>query len=374
MSDIIIKIINPSKGKIKVSDKERKENEKIGVWVKHTSDFPQDFVLTNTYIPNTLERVAKISELAILNHTTIPVSLIDANGVISKHRPINIDATFINLVGITHENKYVYLVERRLVDNDDLVNSIVFNNSRKSKGELYNIIHDKLPNLKDGRKTNEVYVIYQIDAEYLSLNRAITIKELGLTISLVGYEKLPDGHHHYGLDREMTVSSDKIFTSNIVYYHNDPNECIYINLLNKTIRIDSIPIESEIEGEGVMMLTNGATGIDRVLIKPKDFKKHNIYQTVREAKASMSKEEILVNRKLDIEMMSIESKLICSLSNDMSNTYKSKMDMINKKNQVLAEMDKVKTAKRNEKSMSAMLDTAKKYADVISMIKKLVFP
>lgn len=345
---------------------------KIGVEVKHTSDFYQDFILTDTYIPNTLERVAKVSEIAILNHTSIPVSLIDANGIVSRHRPINIDATFANIVGIPHTNKYVYIVERRIIDNDDLVNTIVFNNTRKNKGDLYNIIHAKLPNLKNGKKTNEIYIMYQIDADYLSLKRSIIIKEMGLSVSLVGYEKIPDGHHYCGLEKDMDVNTDRIFSSNIVYYHNDPNECVYINLLNKTIRIDSVPIESEIEGEGVMMLSNNVTGLDKMLIKPKDFKKHNIYQSIKEAKASMSKEEIIVNRKLDMEIMSIESKMIASLSNDMSTIYKSKMDIVNKKNQLLSEIDKVKVAKRKETSISNALDTTKKYIDVILMIKKLV--
>lgn len=344
----------------------------IGVEIKNTTDFPKDFIVTNTYIPNTLERISKISEISIINHTNIMISVTDVNGVISKHHPVKLNDTFINMLGITKDTRYVYLIERRVVGNDDLSNTIRYNSKNKHKGDLYNIIHTSINAIPEGKKTNEIYIIYQIDVEYILLKRKVSLKEVGLSVSLVGYEEIPYGHYHNSIENEMEDDCSKILSNKIVFYHNNPKEHIYINILNKTIRIDSIPIESELEGEGVMFFYSNVSGVEKMFIKPSMFKKHSIYQSVNEAETAMNKEEILANKKLDIELMSAESRLIQAINTDMSTLYKAKMDIINKKIQILGDIEKARTIKNKEVTMSNTLDNIKKYIDVINMIKKLI--
>lgn len=347
-------------------------NDSVGVVVRNTSNFVPDFVLTNAYIPNALERVSKISEMSILNHTNINVSVTDVNGITSKHCPVKLNDTFTNMVGITKEDKYVYVVERRVVNNDDINTTIKLNKDKIHKGDLYNIIHRNIINIPSNKKINEVYVMYQIDIEYLKLKRMISIKEIGISVSLPSFEGIPYGHFHSALELNTKEDDNKLFHSDIVYYHNDTKECIFLNILNKTIRIDSIPIESEIEGEGVVMMYNDASGVDKLFIKPKDFKKHNIFQSIKEAKASMGREEILANKKLDLDLMSIESKIIASITDDVIATHKTRLDMISKKNQILVDMDKIKANKEKSLTISSAIDNAKKYIDVLLMIKKLI--
>ena len=347
-------------------------NSDVGVTVKNTSDFAIDFILTNTYIANSLERVSKISEISILNHTNVNVSITDVNGIISKHCPVKLNSTFTNMVGIPIDAKYVYIVERRVISNDDLNNTIMLNKSKNHKGNLYNIIHTNIMNLPTDKKIKEIYVIYQVDIEYLKLKRRISLKEIGLSISIPGYEEIPYGHFHNALEIGDNDIDSKLFHNDIIYYHNDPKECIYINILNKTIRIDSIPIESEIEGEGIMMVYNDVNGVEKIYVKPKDFRAHNIYKSINEAKASMAKEEILANKKLDLELMNIESKFVTSITNDALTLHKNRLDVISKKNQILLDMEKVKAMKEKSSGMSTFIDNTKKYIDVILMIKKLI--
>ena len=344
----------------------------IGVGVKNTTDFPKDFIVTNTYIPNTLERVSKLSEISIINHTNIIVSVTDVNGVISKHHPVKLSDSFINMLGIAKETRYIYLIERRVVDNNDLSNTIRYNSKNKHKGDLYKIIHNSINAIPEGKKTNEIYIIYQIDIEYLLLKRSVSLKEVGLSVSLVGYEDIPYGHYHNSIENEMEEDCSKVLSNKIVYYHNNPKEHVYINILNKTIRIDSMPIESEIEGEGVMFFYSDVSGVEKMFIKPSSFKKHNIYQSINEANIAMSKEEILANKKLDIELLSAESRLIHAVNSDMNTLYKAKMEIANKKIQLLGEIEKARVVKNKEATISNALDNIKKYIDVIIMIKKLI--
>ena len=346
----------------------------IGIEIKDTSDFPSGFILTSLCIPNTLDdEVPKISEMSILNTSSMPVMVTDVNGIVSKHQPIKITASFANMMGISSENEYVYIVERRLVDNNDLISTMNLNKKKLSKGELYNIIHKKITNLSLKSRNKELYIIYEINSKYLELKRSISLKEIGLTLSLPGYEKLPDGHHYNSIEKTIrNADHSKIVSSSIVYYHNDSKECVYINILNKIIRIDSVPIESEIEGEGIMMLSSDVTGMSKIFIDPKDFSKNNIYRSIKEAKESMSREDILARKKLDLEFLKTESTFINTLTNDVSTVYKNKMDLISKKNQIITDIEKVKTTKAKNTSLSTVLDNTKKYIDLILMIKKIL--
>lgn len=340
-------------------------SDNISRLFKSSENFEVGFELTNTTIPYTLRKVSKISELSIINTTGYDISVVDNFGVITTHSSMKLTKSFADYLSVHQNASAVFFIHRRPMTSEDLVRTIDNEQKIRTTGDSYNIVHKGLHNVISN-KLKEFYIIYSIESKEITKNRTISISELNLTVALKGYEAKNLQMIHTDIE---TAPVDNRIYNIISYYNTNVDSYVFVNVLGTVIRIDATYGESE----SVVFTHDEGNIVKEKVIKPEEFKIHNIFRNSKEAEENMDNDAILAKRKLDIEMHNVEAKLISNIVADIANVYKLKVDLLMKKYQSIVDLDKVRIAKDEKDNKTCqMVDSAKKYIDVLSMIKKII--
>lgn len=341
--------------------------------LKTSQNYEDGFELTNALLPNSFKRVDKLVEISIVNTSRREISVTDAYGVTTSHPPVRINDSFYNFLSATPSTNSVYIVERRPMGQDDLITSITLDNERRtSKHKLYNTVMKGLCNVDSKKQLKDYYLIHSISEDELLEHKSLFIGSHRLNIAIKGYEACDTSLVSKEFRDISNTPINNSLYSTITYYSKDPNAYIYINTLGKATRIDSTITTAPNIAESVSIITDEMnTPIERI-IKAKDFAKNGIYRSRAEASNIMSKESIIQERKLDLELQTVETKIMSNVMNEYGVLFKWKSDLLKSRLVSTMELDKVRKLKEKENQRCGYIDGAKKYFDFISMIVKLV--
>lgn len=327
-----------------------------------------NYDIARPYLSNIFSDVKPNTETTIINSTGADVIITDNYGMCSRISNTPLDSNLAVALGVHSGFKGVFIIEKKLVSNTDLYHTMVSNMDRPSTVGVRGLaLEDYLRDMSN--KVSRLYKIHKIPHLQLNMCRCIELNVLNYTVALPGYEKI-----HKNLQEEngeVGISRDHKYTiSKSIAYYSAESSCVYINILNKIIRIDSQPIEDGLKGSGVKMIFEECEGRETTFIPEEDFPKYKIFLTRREAESNMDSKSLLEVKKLDVDYYQAETKLLCSMNDRAMLSVKGNIDMLTKQIQLNFEKFKIITA--SQKAGGDNIDKTKKIMDVISMIFKVI--
>lgn len=349
-----------------------KELNDVVFYVKSNRDYEPGFILTDTFLSFSLGKPYMLNSTIVLNTMGTDITVTDNHGMISTVRPIKLDLDLSSRLDVPIDYRGVIMIERRNFEENDISISNRYSNEmcRDIRVGVRSAITDQYI-YKSNHPIKEMYRINRISARTLEDRCRVYINVNNYVVSKVGYEELhPNVQEEKDFIRMRDTASNESLSKTISYYNDDLTTAIYINVMSRVIKIKAQPISDPIKGVGVNL---AYTSDDRILgawIPEKDFSTSNVFLTLREAEANLNKEQLINNRKIDMELTQIETKIFTSLNDRVILETKSRMDLISRSIQIATDKEKYRIQKDKE---DGDLETIKKIVDIVSMIKKLIF-
>lgn len=321
---------------------------------------------------NGLNILQPLQNTYVVNNTNKTVCIVDANGVSQIIENTILDADTLNRLGVSQHFKGVILIQSKKIDNKDIHSSAeIFN----KKGD---VIYDDfskqiISTLVNNIDAKILFNIYTITYKDLHRNKSYYIRGLNCTVSEYGYQKPSPMSTQADIDN-IIDNAGAFYMKVELFSYDDEN--LYINTFDgvSTIRSTS----PKVCEPGLYIITSINGERNKKLVMKNEYHKYGIYETYTEALNNATKEDIMKNKRIDLEYAKIHYDRI-KQDNDLIMLDKKfsqdilkmilETDMLIKKynSNILIERLKVSNAK-----LLHNINTSKNIFDIFGVLKRFL--
>jgi len=279
-----------------------------------------DVSLTKGYAHD-LTLITQIGSSAIYNLSSHDITIVDAYGVLTKHKPRKMGGRLREAMCISSQFRGVVIVEKRYMTNDDLFLTNDYIDRHREDGKMSSRtekIHSKLLNVDLGVSMEYYYFIHTIQSARLIAEHSFFIRGLNIVVSIPGKEKKSPLIIQEELSSISSSDTDGDSLTHRLEYHSNRGDSIYVNMLNTSYKLDAISETELDEGVYTVVVFNGLS--TKELVPESDYARRGIYKSLLESDKAMELNDLLDKRRVDLEYLKLEQSIV-------ETKIKSKIDM-----------------------------------------------